>query len=454
MAINNLPDGPQPTDTQAEFDTKAFALFNALNPFVNETNAVVAAFNFNSTNSTSNSTLTIGTGLVTLTVQASKSYVIGMTVKIALTSNGANWMLGDVTAYNSGTGVMTVNIRQTNGTAVSQVGWTISQNPDNSKLDYRYEARTANTMLVSGDRGKFINITSGTFTQTFDAAASLSAGWYVRIKNSGNGDITLDPSGTQTIDGRTTFIMFPGECRDVFCDGTNLFSVVINPFFRRLTASYANLPIPPGYTRFGIKAWSAGSSGSRSGSTATLARGGSGGCCIVADFPSATLGTSQTVTIGAGGARIVSPTTAGGNVGGSTTFGSILTANAGSNYQTGGSVLAGLTENATNGDEAVYGAPHATPSPKASIYSGGSASSDGSQDSRDALYGGASGGSVSSAAVARLGGTSTFGGNGGNGSSTGNGVDGVQPGGGGGATQTGTQSGKGGDGEVHFWGIV
>ena len=182
MAINNLPDGPQPTDTQAEFDTKAFALFNALNPFVNETNAVVAAFNFNSTNSTSNSTLTIGTGLVTLTVQASKSYVIGMTVKIALTSNGANWMLGDVTAYNSGTGVMTVNIRQTNGTAVSQVGWTISQNPDNSKLDYRYEARTANTMLVSGDRGKFINITSGTFTQTFDAAASLSAGWYVRIK--------------------------------------------------------------------------------------------------------------------------------------------------------------------------------------------------------------------------------------------------------------------------------
>ena len=81
--------------------------------------------------------------------------------------------------------------RQTNGSAVSQTGWTISQNPDNSKLDYRYEARTANTLLVSSDRSKFINITSGTFTQTFDAAASLSAGWYVRIKNSGTSDITL-----------------------------------------------------------------------------------------------------------------------------------------------------------------------------------------------------------------------------------------------------------------------
>lgn len=454
MAINNLPDGPQPTDSQAQFDTKAFSLFNALNPFIDETNAVVAAFNFNATNSTSTSTLTIGTGVINLNVQASKSYVIGMTVKIASTANGANWMLGDVTSYTSGTGAMVVNVRQTNGTGVGLSNWTISQNPDNSKLDYRYEARTSNALLLSGDRGKFINITSGTFTQTFDAAASLSAGWYVRIKNSGTGDITLDPSGTQTIDGRTTFVMFTGECRDIFCDGTNLFTVVINPFFRRITASYANLPIPPGYTRFGIKAWSGGSSGRRSGSAATLAQGGGGGACVVADYTASTLGTAQTVTIGAGGARIVSPSTASGNIGGDTTFGSILTAHGGTTYNIGGSVLDGITEAATNGGEAVYAVPVSAPSPRASVYAGGSPSSDGSQDGSPAVYGGAAGGSVSSTAVARLGGASLFGGDGGAGSSAGNGVDGVQPGGGGGATQTGTQSGKGGDGEVHFWGIV
>lgn len=280
------------------------------------------------------------------------------------------------------------------------------------------------------------------------------AGWYVRIKNSGTGDITLDPSGTQTIDGRATFVMFPGECRDIFTDGTNLFSVVINPFFRRITASYANMPIPPGYNRFGIKAWSGGSSGRRTGSAATVSPGGGGGACVVADFLASSLGTTQTVTIGAGGARIVSPTTATGNIGGDTTFGSILTAHAGSAYNVGGSVLDGITENATNGGESVYAASQATPSPKASVYAGGTPSSDGSQDSPPSVYGGAAGGSVSSAAVARLGGVSLFGGDGGAGSSAGNGVDGAQPGGGGGATQTGTQSGKGGDGEVHFWGIV
>jgi len=454
MAINNLPNGPQPTDDQATFSTNAFSLFNALNPFIDETNAVVAAFNFNATNSTSTSTLTIGTGVVNLNVQASKSYVIGMTVKIASTANGANWMLGDVTAYNSGTGAMTVNVRQTNGSGVGLANWTISQNPDNSKLDLRYEARTANTLLVSGDRGKVINITSGTFTQTFDSAANLSAGWYVRIKNSGTGDVTLDPSGTQTIDGRTTFVMFPGECRDIFTDGTNLFSIVINPFFRRITSSYANMPIPPGYSRFGIKAWPGGSSGRRSGSAATLALGGGGGSCVVGDFPASTLGTTQTVTIGAGGARVVSPATTSGNIGGVTTFGTILTAPVGSSYSVGGSVIDGLTETATNGVEAVYLAASSLPSPKTFVYSGGTPSSDGSQDSSSGVYGGAAGGSVSSAAVARAGGTSLFGGNGGAGSSAGNGVDGAQPGGGGGGTQTGTQSGKGGDGEVHFWGIV
>ena len=454
MAINNLPDGPQPTDSQAQFDAKAFSLFNALNPFINETNAVVAAFNFNATNSTSTSTLTIGTGIVNLTVQASKSYVIGMTVKIASTANGANWMLGDVTAYNSGTGAMTVNVRTTNGTGVGLASWTISQNPDNSKLDLRYEARTSNTLLVSGDRGKVINITSGTFTQTFDSAANLSAGWYVRIKNSGTGDITLDPSGTQTIDGRTTFVMFPGECRDIFTDGTNLFSVVINPFFRRITASYANMPIPPGYVRFGVKAWSGGASGQRTGSAATAARGGGGGSCVMVDLPSSSFGTSQTITIGAGGARVISPTISGGNVGGNTTFGTVLTALAGSSYSVGGSILSGLSENATNGTEAVYLAPNIIPSPKSSIFSGGTPSSDGTADGAPSLFGGGAGGSISASALARAGGLSSFGGDGGDGSSAGNGIDGAQPGGGGGATQTGTQSGKGGDGEVHFWGIV
>lgn len=52
----------------------------------------------------------------------------------------------------------------------------------------------------------FINITSGTFTLNLPTAATPYGQVYV-IKNSGTGTVTVDPNGTQTIDGATTFTM-------------------------------------------------------------------------------------------------------------------------------------------------------------------------------------------------------------------------------------------------------
>ncbi|MFN5425576.1 MAG: hypothetical protein ACK5A2_09385 [Bacteroidota bacterium] len=52
----------------------------------------------------------------------------------------------------------------------------------------------------------FINITSGTFTLNLPTAATPYGQVYV-IKNSGTGTITVDPNGSQTIDGATTFTM-------------------------------------------------------------------------------------------------------------------------------------------------------------------------------------------------------------------------------------------------------
>ena len=106
--------------------------------------------------------------------------------------------------------------------------------------------RTSNTILAAGDNQKLIDITSGTFTQTFTAAATLGSGWYCYIRNSGTGDITLDPDGTETIDGLTSYIMYPGEARLVQCDGVGFNSVVLNAFNRTFTSS-GTFVKPPGY---------------------------------------------------------------------------------------------------------------------------------------------------------------------------------------------------------------
>jgi hypothetical protein len=98
-------------------------------------------------------------------------------------------------------------------------------------------ARTSNTVLVKTNNGNLIDITSGTFSQTFDAAATLDNGWFCYIRNSGTGVITLDPASSETIDGLPSYAMYPGECRMVQCTGTAFFSVVLSPFLATFTTS-------------------------------------------------------------------------------------------------------------------------------------------------------------------------------------------------------------------------
>ncbi len=89
-------------------------------------------------------------------------------------------------------------------------------------------ARTSNTILAAADSQSLIDITSGTFSQTFTAAATLGSGWFCYIRNSGTGVITLDPNASETIDGTTTFTLQPGNRILVQCDGSNFYSAINN----------------------------------------------------------------------------------------------------------------------------------------------------------------------------------------------------------------------------------
>lgn len=455
MAISEFPARPQPTDDQDTFNTRAYAIVeHEATTFRDELNTVVAAFNFNATNSTSSTSATISiSASKSLTVEASKSYVKGMWITFAYTIDPKEWMSGIVESYDSGTGALVFYPTESSGHSTTRSSWTVSQSRPNGGQKFYREARTSNSALTNNDYGKFIDITSGTFNQTFSPCTTLTDGWYVRIRNSGTGDITLNPNASETIDGLITFIMYPGEIRDIFCDGSSLYSVVVNPFFRRITSTYASMPIPPGYTRFGIRAWSGGASGQRTNNASTLSRGGAGGGCVETILPASSFSSTETVTIGAGGAAVT--TVANGNVGGDTSFGSLLSVYAGNSWSAGGSGIDGYVNANGSDTETSYAGDNGTSAtPKTTAFGGAASSANATQDSGDSLYGGAAGGSLDGSATLRAAGTSTFGGNGGAASSASNGASGSQPGGGGGATQTGTQSGAGGDGEVWFWGVV
>ncbi|HWW46541.1 MAG TPA: hypothetical protein VNZ94_01725 [Xanthobacteraceae bacterium] len=326
-------------------------------------------------------------------------------------------------------------------------------------------ARTANTALAKADNGTLIDITSGTFTQTFAAAAGLGDGWHCHIRNSGSGDITLDPDGAETIDGLASFIMYPGECRLIMCTGAAFHSVVVNAFFKTFTAS-GNFVKPPGYGGFGGMAWGGGGGGGSGGGS--RGGGGGGGSGLPFEIGHAVFGsagTSTPVQIGSGGAGASSG--AAGGSGGTTTLGSIISVFGGGGAGTGPTAGGGgggiFSSGATNGvgggpfggvsgtPQSIYGGGYLGAASVLGGGGGGSTSSDATAGGLS-VFGGGGGGGAGSSMFA--GGASSIGGKGGSGKDATNGEDGYAPAGGGGATRAGAKGGDGARGELRIWGII
>ena len=144
---------------------------NASNSASAAATSATTAVNAPGTNATSTTSLTVGTGSKSLTIQTGKSIVVGMSLKIASTASPGNWMAGDVTAYNSGTGALTVNSVLTSGSG-TVADWTVSL-----------------TAPVSGSSG---SVTSGANTFTDDQ---------IILATSGNGFVldTVAASSTPNI---------------------------------------------------------------------------------------------------------------------------------------------------------------------------------------------------------------------------------------------------------------
>jgi hypothetical protein len=84
--------------------------------------------------------------------------------------------------------------------------------------------KTGAYTVVAGDAGSIINCTSGTFTVSLTAAATLGSGFNCYIWNTGTGTITIDPNGTEQVDGvdpTTEFKLTQGTGIRLFCTGTD-----------------------------------------------------------------------------------------------------------------------------------------------------------------------------------------------------------------------------------------
>ncbi len=126
--------------------------------------------------------------------------------------------VGNVTTLNTEIGnITTLNTDTANITTLNTVTANIT-NLNVNAVFTNYTPVTSTYTILSTD--STVDCTSGTFTVTVFTAVGV-AGRVLNIKNSGVGNITVDASGSETIDGELTQLIASGNNMPIQSNGAD-----------------------------------------------------------------------------------------------------------------------------------------------------------------------------------------------------------------------------------------
>jgi len=112
--------------------------------------SATSAINAPGTTATSTTSLTIGTGSKTFTIQTGKAYSVGQTVVVANTVTPTNQMTGVITDHNSGTGSITVDVQAVSG-AGTFASWSVGMSTISGVITVNGQAgHVSNLATLSG----------------------------------------------------------------------------------------------------------------------------------------------------------------------------------------------------------------------------------------------------------------------------------------------------------------
>lgn len=105
------------------------------------------------------------------------------------------------------------------GNGLTVIGLTLNQSHPVWDVSSNY------TVVALQDRARLLLWTTGSGTITFPSSISLGDNWFTLIRNEGSASVTLDPNGSELIDGASTKSLAIGESCFVISDGSALYTV-------------------------------------------------------------------------------------------------------------------------------------------------------------------------------------------------------------------------------------
>ena len=105
------------------------------------------------------------------------------------------------------------------GNGLKAISTTLNQSMPVFSFNTTYSASTsdrANILMWTG---------AGTGTLNLDAPGTVGSDWFINVRNSGGGALTVDPAGAVTIDGSASLTLNPSNSCIIFTDGTNYYTI-------------------------------------------------------------------------------------------------------------------------------------------------------------------------------------------------------------------------------------
>jgi len=140
----------------------------------------------------------------------------GQAVLIYVTNNSTS--AGTWGQFIYGTGTSSADAASLVGNGIKAVGTTLNQS-------HPITAINSNYTILTTDRSKLVLFTGGISEVTLPTAATVGEDFFFLLRNSGTGNLTINPNGSETIDDLITFNLNPGESTIICASGTEWFTV-------------------------------------------------------------------------------------------------------------------------------------------------------------------------------------------------------------------------------------
>lgn len=122
------------------------------------------------------------------------------------------------------------------------------------------QIKTANYTVTKADVASVIVAIGATsWTLALPAAAAAGAGFTVTLRNAGTGKVTIDPNGSETVNGVTTLGCYQQDTVELVCDGTGWLALfdkttsIVEKVNSSVAVAQADILLPTEFSSFTLK---------------------------------------------------------------------------------------------------------------------------------------------------------------------------------------------------------